>query len=45
MQFGYEVALADGIIKKLITPMIWPIPQHFNALKPIARRASTSSSR
>ena len=33
MQFGYDVALADGIVKKLITPMIWPIPQHFNALK------------
>jgi len=33
MQAGYEVALADGIVKKLITPMIWPIPMHFNALK------------
>ena len=33
MQFGYDVALADGVVKKLITPMIWPIPQHFNALK------------
>jgi FAD/FMN-containing dehydrogenase len=33
VQFGSEVALADGVIKKLITPMIWPIPQHFNALK------------
>jgi FAD/FMN-containing dehydrogenase len=33
MQFGYDVALADGIVKKLLTPMIWPIPQHFNALK------------
>jgi FAD/FMN-containing dehydrogenase len=33
MQFGYEVALADGVVKKLITPMIWPIPQHFPALK------------
>ena len=33
MQTGLEVALADGIVKKLITPMIWPIPQHFNALK------------
>ena len=33
MRFGYEVALADGVIKKLLTPMIWPIPQHFNALK------------
>src|SRR5882724_4054870 len=33
VQFGSEVALADGVIKKLITPMIWPIPRHFNALK------------
>ena len=33
MQFGYDVALADGVVKKLITPMIWPIPQHFTALK------------
>jgi len=33
MQFGYDAALADGVVKKLITPMIWPIPLHFNALK------------
>ena len=33
MEFGYDVALADGVVKKLITPMIWPIPQHFGALK------------
>jgi len=33
VRFSYEVALADGIVKKLVTPMIWPIPQHFNALK------------
>jgi FAD/FMN-containing dehydrogenase len=33
MQVGYDVALADGVVKKLITPMIWPIPMHFNALK------------
>ena len=33
MQFGYDVALADGVVKKLLTPMIWPIPQHFPALK------------
>jgi FAD/FMN-containing dehydrogenase len=33
MQFGYEVALADGIVKKLLTPIIWPIPQQFPALK------------
>src|SRR4029079_7125732 len=33
MQVVYDVALADGVVKKLITPMIWPIPLHFNALK------------
>jgi len=33
MQAGHEVALADGVVKKLVTPMIWPIPQHFPALK------------
>ena len=33
MTFGYDVALADGVTKKLITPMIWPIPQHFTALR------------
>ena len=33
MRVGYDVALADGVVKKLITPMIWPIPQHFPALK------------
>jgi FAD/FMN-containing dehydrogenase len=33
MKFGYDVALADGVVKKLITPMIWPIPQHFGALR------------
>jgi len=33
LQLGSDVALADGIIKKLITPMIWPIPQHFNAVR------------
>jgi FAD/FMN-containing dehydrogenase len=33
VQAGQEVALADGIVKKLLTPMIWPIPMHFGALK------------
>jgi FAD/FMN-containing dehydrogenase len=33
MRFGYEVALADGVVKKLITPMMWPVPQNFPALK------------
>ena len=33
MKVGYDVALADGVVKKLITPMIWPIPLYFPALK------------
>lgn len=32
---GYEVALADGVVKKLVTPVSWPIPAHFGALKPL----------
>lgn len=31
---GYDVALADGVVKKLVTPVSWPIPGHFGALKP-----------
>ena len=34
MRFGYEVALADGVVKKLLTPMIWPIPLNFPPLRP-----------
>lgn len=30
---GYAVALADGIVKKLVTPVAWPIPGHFGTLK------------
>jgi FAD/FMN-containing dehydrogenase len=30
---GYEVALADGVVKKLVTPVSWPIPGCFGALK------------
>ena len=32
--FGYEAALADGIVKKLLAPITWPIPSYFGALKP-----------
>jgi FAD/FMN-containing dehydrogenase len=32
--FGRELALADGIVKKLVTPMDAPITEHFGALKP-----------
>ena len=31
---GYEAALADGIVKKLLTPVTWPLPSYFGALKP-----------
>ncbi|TCR64989.1 FAD-binding oxidoreductase [Bosea sp. BK604] len=32
-QAGYEVALADGIVKKLVTPVSAPITPYFGALK------------
>lgn len=32
---GYEAALADGIVKKLLTPITAPIPSYFGALKPV----------
>jgi FAD/FMN-containing dehydrogenase len=31
--FGYEAALADGIVKKLLTPITAPLPSYFGALK------------
>src|SRR5262245_21537369 len=34
MRFGYEVALADGVVKKLLTPMVWPVPVNFPPLRP-----------
>jgi FAD/FMN-containing dehydrogenase len=33
VQFGLDVALADGIVKKLITPMAWPIPSFFGGIR------------
>ncbi|GAU80806.1 FAD-binding oxidoreductase [Bosea sp. BIWAKO-01] len=32
-QAGYDVALADGVVKKLVTPISSPIPSYFGALK------------
>ncbi|HSY55775.1 MAG TPA: FAD-binding oxidoreductase [Bradyrhizobium sp.] len=32
--FGYEAALADGIVKKLLASVTWPLPSYFGALKP-----------
>jgi len=31
--FGYEAALADGIVKKLLAPITWPLPSYFGALR------------
>ena len=31
--FGREAALADGIVKKLLSPITWPLPSYFGALK------------
>jgi FAD/FMN-containing dehydrogenase len=33
VKVGREIALADGIVKKLVTPMLWPIPQYFKDIK------------
>jgi FAD/FMN-containing dehydrogenase len=32
--FAYEAALADGIVKKLLSPITAPLPSYFGALKP-----------
>ncbi len=33
VQVGHELAVADGILKKLVTPIKWPLPTYFGALK------------
>lgn len=32
-QVGHEAALADGIVKKLLTPITWPIPSYFRDIR------------
>ena len=32
MQVAQEVALADGVVKKLVTPIAWPLPSYFREL-------------
>jgi len=32
-RFAYEAALADGLVKKLLTPIAWPIPALFRGLR------------
>src|SRR6266567_2038978 len=33
VRFGHTIAMADGIVKKLISPIQWPLPQHFTAYR------------
>jgi FAD/FMN-containing dehydrogenase len=33
VRFGYRVALADGIVKKLVTPVAWPAPDSFRPIR------------
>jgi FAD binding domain len=33
VRFGHVIALADGIVKKLLSPVEWPVPQHFSAFR------------
>jgi FAD/FMN-containing dehydrogenase len=33
VRFAHAVALADGIVKKLLSPVEWPVPQHFSAFR------------
>jgi hypothetical protein len=32
-RFGYALALADGIVKKLVSPIAWPIPEAFRQVR------------
>lgn len=34
LETGQDVARADGVIKKLLSPIAWPLPACFGALKP-----------
>ena len=33
VRFGHAIALADGIVKKLVSPVEWPLPQNFAAYR------------
>jgi FAD/FMN-containing dehydrogenase len=33
VRFGHAIALADGIVKKLLSPVEWPVPRHFSAFR------------
>jgi FAD/FMN-containing dehydrogenase len=33
VNFGYELTLADGVVKKLVTPFAWPVPSYFSGME------------
>ena len=33
VEFGLDAALADGVVKKLITAIVWPIPKFFGDIR------------
>src|SRR5580704_1017459 len=33
VRFAQTIAMADGIVKKLISPVEWPVPQYFSAFR------------
>jgi len=33
IRFGQAIAMADGIVKKLLAPIEWPLPRNFTALR------------
>jgi len=33
VRIGFRAALADGVVKKLLTPLAWPIPAYFRHFK------------
>lgn len=35
LEFGFEIARADGVIKKLLTPIAAPLPEYFGQLRPL----------
>ena len=40
-RFGLEVALADGIVKKLLTPITWPLPAYFGPFGELCPKGSS----
>ncbi len=34
LEAGMALARADGVVKKLVTPVSWPLPAYFGAMKP-----------